>query len=334
MKKGTGLFLFLVLFLSAPAFAVMPKIEGKITGETRPMTRTKTKSEPGPVLSVTAGLRTDNFDWNISDSDGSPNVLSELTWDKLRIYQIKAATRIVMNGPFYMRGHFGYGWIWDGSNQDSDYNGDNRTLEFSRSNNLSDSGEVWDASAAVGYTIDAGALEVSPLLGYSYHAQYLKITDGFQTICDAGGSPQSCSVGLGPFAGLNSNYDALWYGPWVGVDLRYKTPNRKLTLYGTFELHLVLYRAEANWNLRSAFQHPVSFEHTGDGQGVLVSLGADYKLKGPWSLVANLDADAWRVKDGLDRTFLSSGGSNITSTPLNEVHWDSVAFMSGLKYSY
>ena len=320
MKKGVGLFLFIVLILSAPVNAA----ERRITGKTKP----KTVAEQAPVLTVTAGLRTDNFDWNISDSDGSPNVLSELTWDKLRIYQIKAATRVVMNGPFYMRGHFGYGWIWDGSNQDSDYNGDNRTLEYSRSNNLSDNGEVWDASAAVGYTIDAGAVEVSPLLGYSYHAQYLKITDGYQTICTA-----PCVGSVGPFAGLNSTYDALWYGPWLGVDLRYKTPNRKLTLYGTFELHLVLYRAEANWNLRSDFQHPVSFEHTGNGEGVLISLGADYKLKGPWSLVANLDADAWRVKDGLDRTFLVAG-SAVTGTSLNEVHWDSVAFMSGLKYSY
>ena len=319
MKKGTGLFLFLILFLSAPAFAAMPKIDGKITGMTKPMT--KTGAEPGPELSVTAGLRTDNLDWNIADFDGSPNILSELTWDKLRIYQVKAAAKLAMNGPFYMRGHLNYGWIWDGSNQDSDYNGDNRTGEFSRSNNVSDNGEVWDASAAIGYTLDFGVVEVSPLLGYSYHAQYLKITDGYQTI-----------PATGPFAGLNSTYDALWYGPWLGIDLRYKTPNRRLTLYGTFELHLVLYRAEANWNLRSDLQHPISFEHTGDGEGVLVSLGADYKLKGRWSLLANLDADAWRVKSGIDRAFASDG--SVMSTSLNKVHWDSIAFMTGLKYSY
>ena len=317
MKKGIGL-LLLILFLSAPALAA----ERRITGMTKP------KAEPGPELSFTAGLRTDNFDWNIADSDGTPNILSELTWDKLRIYQLKAAAKLAMNGPFFMRGYLGYGWIWDGVNQDSDYNGDDRTLEYSRSNNKSDGGEVWDASAAIGYTIDLGVVEVSPLLGYSYHAQYLQMTNGYQTICTA-----PCGSGVGPFAGLDSHYDALWYGPWVGIDLRYKTPNRRLTLYGTFELHLVLYRAEANWNLRSDFQHPISFEHTGDGEGVLVSLGGDYKLQGRWSLLANLDADAWRVKSGIDRSFASSGGS-VTSTSLNKVHWDSVAFMTGLKYSY
>ncbi len=333
------------MFLSAPALAAEAKIGGKITDKiegktkpmTKPMTRTRTRTEPGPELSLTAGPRTDNFDWNIAAADGTPNILSELTWDDLRIYQLKAAAKLAMNGPFYMRGHLGYGWIWDGSNQDSDYTGNDRTGEYSRSNNKSDGGEVWDASAAIGYTLDLGVVEVSPLLGYSYHAQYLQMTDGYQTICTG-----ACTGSVGPFAGLDSSYDALWYGPWVGVDLRYKTRNRRLTLYGTFELHLVLYRAEANWNLRSDLQHPISFEHTGDGEGALVSLGADYKLKGGWSVLANLDADAWRVKDGIDRTFYADGpgltppapDGTVLSTSLNEVHWDSIALMTGLKYSY
>ncbi|MEE9543231.1 MAG: hypothetical protein V3V95_05565 [Thermodesulfobacteriota bacterium] len=325
MKKALALLLFAVFFLSVSAPEAATR--GRITGMTKP------KKEPGPELALTAGLRTDNFDWSISDSDGDPNILSELTWSDLRIYQIKASTRLVMNGPFYMRGHLGYGWIWDGDNQDSDYNGDNRTNEYSRSNNASDGGEVWDASAAIGYTLDIAAIEVSPLLGYSYHAQYLQITDGYQVICDAAGSPRSCtSPPLGSFAGLDSSYDALWYGPWLGIDLRYKTRNRRLTLYGTFELHLVLYRAEANWNLRDAFQHPISFEHTGDGEGVLISVGGDYDIGRGWSLLANIDADAWRVKGGLDKTFNSDG--TISATSVHRVNWDSVAFMTGLKYRY
>lgn len=43
-----------------------------------------------------------------------------------------------------------YIWIFDGVNQASGYAGDDRTLEFSRSNNNSDEGNMLDASFRIG----------------------------------------------------------------------------------------------------------------------------------------------------------------------------------------
>ena len=43
-----------------------------------------------------------------------------------------------------------YSWIFDGKNQDSGYAGGDRTLEFSRSNNNSDEGNMLDASFGIG----------------------------------------------------------------------------------------------------------------------------------------------------------------------------------------
>ncbi len=43
-----------------------------------------------------------------------------------------------------------YSWIFDGENQNSDYAGDDRMLEFSRSNNNSDEGNMLDASFGIG----------------------------------------------------------------------------------------------------------------------------------------------------------------------------------------
>jgi len=107
----------------------------------------------------TGGYRRDDLDWSIAgDSSGNnPNILSELTWDDLESYQVKFQGNLVWPNIIALRGLADYGWISDGENQDSDYYGDNRTWEFSRSNNNSDDGDVWDVSLAIGYPFRAAA---------------------------------------------------------------------------------------------------------------------------------------------------------------------------------
>ncbi|MEJ2314994.1 MAG: hypothetical protein P8Y85_09600 [Nitrospirota bacterium] len=127
----------------------------------------------GVKYDLGAGYRTDDFDWNIaSDITGTqtPNILSELTWSDLNIFQVEAGVKAHVE-RVYARGSLDYGWILDGDNQDSDYLGDNRTLEFSRSNNDAGDGNVFDASVGIGYKIIDNKLMVAPLVGYSYHNQ-------------------------------------------------------------------------------------------------------------------------------------------------------------------
>ncbi|MBI5492232.1 MAG: TonB-dependent receptor [Deltaproteobacteria bacterium] len=279
----------------------------------------------GYNLTLSTGLRSDEFDWNIAgDSSGAnPNVLSELSWRELDIYEIRGKLAVETN-RVYIRGSLAYGLIYNGVNQDSDYNGDNRTLEFSRSNNRADDGSVWDISGGVGYVFrltpsSRAALDVIPLAGFSYHRQNLTITDGFQTI-----------PATGPFGGLNSTYEARWTGPWAGVDLIYRFD--RLTLSGTFEYHVASYLAEADWNLRTDFAHPKSFEHTANGTGVVVSLGGDYAISKEWAVGGSFDYQDWRAEDGTDRTFFSDG--SIAETKLNEVNWTSEALMVDVRYSF
>ena len=90
-----------------------------------------------------AGYRIDQLDWNIAGNNAgtNPNILSELTWKDLEIYQVQFKPSVTLGNShrggvrYHLRGMLGWGSIVDGSNQDSDYAGDNRTLEFSRSNN-------------------------------------------------------------------------------------------------------------------------------------------------------------------------------------------------------
>ena len=284
---------------------------------------------------LSTGYRRDDLDWNIAgNKNGSnPNVLSELTWEDLEIYQIKLQNKIILPGLAYIRAALNYGWIFDGENQDSDYLGDNRTFEFSRSNNSADDGHVVDATAAVGYPFrfrfsHNQFFRITPLVGYSYHEQNLKIKDGYQTISTPGLTP-----GIGPLQGLNSSYDTEWKGPWIGVDLQVGSNEitslaERVEMNFSFEYHWADYEAEANWNLREDLAHPTSFKHDADGNGVVIAVGFNIVLSSHWFLNLNYDYQTWDTDDGKDRVFRADGTS--LDTRLNEVNWESHTLSLGI----
>jgi hypothetical protein len=278
------------------------------------------------IFELNNSYRVDRLDWNIAGNSAgtNPNVLSELTWKELEIYQITGGIRVSINDGFYMRGSLGYGWIYSGTNQDSDFLGDDRTQEYSRSINAAGGGNVLDASLGVGYQFKlfSGGLRLIPLVGYSYDKQNLVISDGFQTIATPGLSPP-----YGPIQGLDSSYDTRWLGPWLGLDMLFSA-TEKVTLLATFEYHWSDYKGEANWNLRSDFAHPKSFEHDAFGRGFLISLGAEYALPGQWALGLSANYQKWKTDPGTDRVFYASGSTS--TTRLNEVNWESYAFVLAL----
>jgi hypothetical protein len=277
-------------------------------------------------IAISQGIRTDNFDWNIAGNiyGANPNILSELTWSDLMIVQTKAHGLLTIADKFYLRCLLAYGWITDGDNQDSDYWGDNRTVEFSRSNNSSDDGNVMDVSVGLGYQFRPrnGKFTVTPLIGYSYHEQNFVMTNGYQTI----GSK------TGPFPGLNSKYEARWMGPWTGVDLSLKIIN-KIKLSGVMEIHLLAdYEGVADWNLRYDFQHPKSFEHSAYGYGKFISTGIDFTLNGRWNIGIITSYQDWSTNSGTSRTYFSDGGE--VGTRFNKANWDSLTAEAGITYSF
>ncbi|UCH20237.1 MAG: hypothetical protein JSU83_17000 [Deltaproteobacteria bacterium] len=276
------------------------------------------------------GYRIDDFDWSIAGpappafGGNYVNVLSELTWSDLEIFQLELGFEKTFPNKITLKGSVAYGLIFDGENQDSDYAGNNRTLEFSRSNNSADGGDTWDGSIGLGYYFPflSDTFRITPLIGYSFHIQNLSITDGFQTIPP-----------VGPFPGLNSTYETLWYGPWGGLEMKvrkYKKNGASLAheiIFG-IEYHWVEYDAEANWNLRTDFAHPVSFEHEADGYGVVFSAGFNYFFHTQWSLDFSGKYQKWKTDLGIDRVFFADGTQ--AETPLNEVDWKSFSIMVGV----
>jgi hypothetical protein len=276
------------------------------------------------------GYRTDTLDWNIAGtSEGTdPNVLSELTWEDLVIHQFSLGVRILKEKSLYLKGAFDYGWIVDGDNQDSDYEADDRQEEFSRSNNQSDEGNTLDFSIGMGYPIifSADFLSLTPVIGYSYHQQELHMTDGYQTIPD-----------LGAFPGLDSSYDATWKGPWVGFDLNIGLKKisrffRYSEFFIGYEHHWATYYATADWNLRTDFMHPKSFEHEADGQGDKVSLGLKSRLGNLTTLGIFYEQQRWSTQKGVDSVFLING--QVIETRLNGVNWYSNAVRIEISIRY
>ena len=269
------------------------------------------------------GYRKDNLNWN--EAGGSVNILSELKWENLQIAQISAAARLYFHTDWSLRGMLSYGSIISGSNQDSDYNGNNRTLEFSRSNNKG-GGEVRDGSISLGKTLhlsnhaSENFLSISPLVGLSIHQQKLKMTDGYQTL-----------PAIGSYPGLDSSYDAQWQGPWAGIDTMMEWGGN-WSLTATAEYHWARYSAKANWNLRSAFSHPVSFVHTANGQGVLLAAGSTYLVNKDWRFVFSVEAQQMNTGAGTDQTFFSDG--TVGYYPLNGVHWEAMSYNLGMVYQF
>lgn len=292
------------------------------------------------------GYRVDQLDWSIAgDYNGqNPNILSELTWDDLEVFQLQLDGFVETKDLLWLDtntlflGKFAYGSIYSGNNQDSDYAGDNRSLEWSRSNNQADDGFTFDASGGFGpkYELVPEKLFLTPLIGYSVHIQDLSITDGRQTVSDDAihdtvFNPAEDPWPLGAIPGLDSSYRAYWYGPWLGLDLQL-APMDKWSFDFSAEYHIVELFAEADWNLRSNLAHPVSFEHEAHGNGLVFTLKSIYELSQQWSLVFSGNVQSWQTGDGVDTTYYADGTRG--GTRVNEVNWSSYALMFGLRYLF
>lgn len=276
------------------------------------------------AVELDAGFRRDSLRWSIAgDLSGklTPNVLSELTWESINIRQLAVGWKADSPDGVQLRTKAAYGWIYDGRNRDSDYLGDDRTLEFSRSDNETSDDSVLDLSAAIGYRLDyrTGRMlwRITPLLGLSRHEQRLRITNGFQTVPP-----------LGPFPNLDSTYRTKWTGPWAGIELSNESgaPSRGFI---RLEHHWADFRAHANWNLREDFQHPRSFEHEANGRGSVVSVGIVSPVRDQWSVRLSIDYQRWRTDPGIDRVYFANGA--VAVTRLNEVEWTSRALLFGIE---
>jgi hypothetical protein len=283
-------------------------------------------------LDLDYGMRYDQLSWNIAGNlaGTGPNVISELQWNDVGFHQTRLGFRFIGDDRWYVKGYTSNSWGFTGSNQDSDYNSDNRTSEYSRSTADADRSSAEDFSIAIGQQIRIDErIGITPLVGFSSHKQNFTMTNGNQTVCDASGSPTSCNNGLGPIAGLNSTFNTHWRGPWLGLDLRMATAKR-WTTYAELEYHYSYYDAQANWNLRSDL---LSQAQTARGQGTHMGLGVSYALSTPNSFFnVGLKQSRYATRAGTHNFYLANG--TVASQRLNGVDWSSNMITIGITSQY
>ncbi len=332
-------------YQSAPVEALDNSLSGRAPGaQNAPRASDSWKEFEKPArVEISTGYRQDNLGWNIAyDTSGTipPNILSELKWKNVNNYLLRANGEVIVPEGL-LRGLYlnasGYrGWVASGRNQDSDYDGNDRTLEFSRSNNKADEGDTLGASAAVGYAFDwkttspVQLIRLIGLGGYSYDKQKFSMTDGVQTLSECSIYYGCIVPAVGPFAGLDSSYNARWRGPFLGLDLGLRVADRhSLRMRGQY--HWTSYNGQANWNLRSDFLHNRSFEHDADGTGYLLSLMYAYALTESVDLTLAGEYQRFTTDPGLDRTYTIFGTD---TTRLNEVKWDAKLVRVGMDYRF
>ncbi len=265
------------------------------------------------TFTLGAGLERAHLDWNLADADGSPDVLSELTFDDQRLVRTDGELALDVNsGPFAglavrVNGHFAD--VRSGQVTDRDWNQDNRQGLFSESRSALEGDTGRGGRILLGYHLRLGRVDLVPLAGWATLKRTLRIRNGTQI------------VGTASLEGLDSTYATRWSGPWLGAEIRathgrWAAQLRLGTLYGDYE-------GEGDWNLRTDLAHPVSYRHRGnrawlaEAQSMLA-----YQSERGWRLGVTLGYQAGRLESGTDTLFMASGTT--IESPLNAVSQHSV----------
>jgi len=261
--------------------------------------------------------RVDELRWRIAG--GGVNIISELDWDDVRSagLELDVSTQV---RRFQLRGSASYGQVYDGAVRDSDFNGSNKTLEFSRSRSSTERGSVVDLEIEAGLPLLRGTrVTLMPLVGLSYHEQNYNIRDGRQIV-----------PFMAPIAGLDSNFDTRWYGFFFGAEAR-ALVNERLELWARLMSRRAEYRADAQFNLRSDLGDP-SFSHDAQGVGSTLRTGARWDLDEHLALELDVDWTKWDTNSGEIQFRFSSGGSSIQR--LNDVELESFRAALGLVFTF
>ena len=193
---------------------------------------------------ITQGYRQDKLTWSVSGKHHKPNILSELQFKDVRIYQTRIAAKFTMN-DYFLRMQAGYGDIHSGHIRDSDYGKDDRRGEFSRSRSKITGSHTLDAKLSWGLNIKpVSYLRVSPLLGYMWNLDKFRFKHGTQTRLFGEKFHEKIH-------GLHSTYKSRWDAPFIGVGAGYD-PLKDLSIYGEYNFLFALRNsARGFWNLRN-----------------------------------------------------------------------------------
>jgi hypothetical protein len=258
------------------------------------------------------GYVEDNLKWSIAGNlDGqNPNIYSELIWKNTRgpLGELKLKffrKNLVLNA------NISFSAIDGGSVTDSDYSQENRTGRTFFAKARSNQGKRNGLKLSVGNVIYLSRrITITPSFGYGKSSQELFLLNDQR---------------------LSSRYRTYWKGPFAFLEAELPINTRVNTQIG-ITYHQNRYDAEADWNLISAFKHPLSFSHHAKGYGVESNFSFTYLMTR--FLFSHISAQhfRWSTGRGADELYYNDG--RITKTRLNGVIRSGFAVMTGIKVQY
>lgn len=265
------------------------------------------------------GLRNDQLRWSVAGSAAGtdPNILSELDWENVSSLEIGVFGRLYFDNDWYLEAGGSYGEIITGDAYSTDYFSNDREDAVSQLSADADDGRVSRGKFALGRQYgrrnshEGMSLLFIPMIGYARNEQDLTLSDGMLLIPENAETP----------AGLNSEYNTTWRGPFVGFRVQYDK-SRTLGFFMTYEYHDAIYLAEGIWNLRSDLAQDPSFRHYANAEGHVFGIGVRLTPMKDWTLLVTGNYQTWTSDPGRAVTYFSFLDLS-TSTQLNSVDWDS-----------
>lgn len=291
------------------------------------------------LISLTphVGMSDSQLNWDIAgglSDKASPNILSELEFEDIR--SIDAGVTLDIIRPlrndlaFRVEADYTRSFIQDGRVQDSDYLGNDRTLEFSRSYSELAGEHATQGKVAMGFMVpvDRDVL-FSVLVGRSSYDQKMNMRKGQQAVLAFAGPGDLEQVNLA-LQNLNSAYEASWSSYWVGLEAQYAFRYGQLKL--RYEHHDTEYHGIGSWNLRTDLAYPKSFEHKASGKGRLYELAYLYPFSKTWLLGTSLFYQQWTTDSGIDLVHTAAGDT--LATRLNGAEWKTKGAKINLTYRF
>lgn len=276
-------------------------------------------------LSYGYGPRDENLRWAISGdiTGNAPNIMSELTWRNLQGSEHYFGLDYTDSSGWMGRADIRIADLNKGGEvQDSDYQYDNRQGENRRSLSATQGSNAQDIALLIGkrlYLDEPVTWSITPVIGLSRNITDLRMNNGV-TVIDP--------LSTGPIANLDSSYRARFDSVMAGVETRWWFM-QPFGLGIKWHHSWLNYYAEANWNKRDEFQHPVSFYHEGQGIEDLLVLSFLTRLDKNWTMELSHTVRQGIVQNGLDvanmKPNLLIPKDHQLSTLLRDVEWSSAA---------
>lgn len=225
-------------------------------------------------IEASQGYRVDKLQWSVSGASGHPDVLSDITFKDIQIYQTRVKSKASWHG-YFTKVELGYGDILDGRMKDREYLEDGRKFAFSRSRHHVTGSCTLDAVVKVGkdFTVEK-VWTVTPLAGYSLNMEKLRIRRGVQTL-DASFFGKIKRVHH-KIDHVHSRYRAQFDAPFIGISAG-RSFLQKFDFFAEYNfLFAMKYHGRGFWNFRDNHFKQESSRHKGFGH--IGTLSAGYEI--------------------------------------------------------